>query len=184
MLELICFTLALAALIAHPVFLGLWLKLPARRWALSTVILVVAFALLPPHWFSSVIVVAAAFGSCLSHLWVLRRLNRSSLPVGKQMGMPEPDKGGEISPFPVMTNEKPAESDPDRDALAQDNDYAEYDRAKHPTKRPSSKRARSKKGRKKGKQGGAAPASTADIPTADKPTIEEYLKPRDNFFND
>lgn len=176
------FFVALVALVSHTVFLALWLRVPVRRWVVSTVILLVALSLLPPAGFSSVLVSLLAIGSCASNWFVLRQTSKSLLTVSRttQQGV---DTGhGEITPFPAIQNGQPAN---DYEGLARSDDDAEvtYSREGHSTKRPSSKRTR-KKGRKGKQKRTGSGFSTSDLPPAEKPTIEEYLRPREDFFND
>ncbi|WP_372997220.1 hypothetical protein [Marinobacter sp.] len=191
MIELVFFSSAVIAIILNLAILSIVLRVPARRVALSTVFFLVVFFFLPPHWFSGLIVTLGAIGSILSHWYVSTRnrsLNfREKLSVKKataEKGEITEDEGP-ISPFPAM-NQGPGSAAAYSEMGDDEEERSGYDRAGHPTKRPSSKRSK-KKSRKKTGAGGKSKerlVSTSDLPTAEKPTIEEYLKPKSNFFND
>lgn len=181
MLDVVFFNSALVMIASQAVFLAGWLRVKARSWLITTAVLSAALFALPPSWFSSAIVMAAAVAMIFSHWFVLRQASRGLLTVERQPGCEDEDKQetGEITPFPAIHQ-------PDN---APENDYegvggedeVTFDRGVHPTKKAGSKRKKKSTRKKARPQQGS---STADIPTADKPSIEEYLKPRDDFFND
>jgi hypothetical protein len=180
MTDLILFIALVVVIFAHALYLSLVLRTKPRQWVTSTLGLLAMTVLLPPAGFSSVMIMVVAMASCASHWWVLRQTRPALLKVRKAGSeAPDPDRK-EIMPFPAMQSGQPAN---DYEGLGKEDsdDDAAYDRVAHPTKKAGSKRA--KKKRKKASAGRQA-VSTADIPTADKPTIEEYLRPRDDFFND
>jgi len=190
MIELVFFSSAVVAIILNLVVLAIVLRMPGRRVALTTVFFVVVFFFLPPHWFSGLIVTLGALGSILSNWYVSTRnrsLNfREKLSV-KKAGpeATETNEEGPISPFPAM-NQGPGSAAAYSEMGDDDDERTGYDRAGHPTKRPSSKRAKKKSRKKPGSTGKSEEklVSTSDLPTAEKPTIEEYLKPKSNFFDD
>ena len=194
MVELIFFSSAIVAIILNLITLAAVLRVPAARVAVSTIFFLVVFFFLPPHWFSGLIVTLGAMASILSHWFVATRnrsLNfRAKLSV-RRVGKEQPKEAagiepeGPIIPFPAM-NQGPGSAATYSEMGDDDQERTGYDRSEHPTKKANSKRSK-KKGRKKGAAVGSSDeklVSTSDLPTAEKPTIEEYLKPKSNFFDD
>lgn len=191
MIELIFFSSAIVAILFNMVILAAVLRVPLARVALSTAFFAVVFFFLPPHWFSGLIVTVGAVASILSNWYVATR-NRSlnfleKLSVkrsGKEQDKAEEGEGP-ITPFPAI-NQGSGSAAPYSELGEDDKERTGYARAGHPTKRAGSKRAK-KKGRTKVGKGDASDdklVSTSDLPTAEKPTIEEYLKPKSNFFDE
>lgn len=185
MLDVVLFNGALVMILSQAIFLAGWLRVKLKYWLITTAVLVVALFVLPPSWFSSAIVMAAAVAMILSHWFVLSQSSRGLLQVERQSHEQEAEQAdkkqetGEITPFPAM-NQPDKAPENDYEGVGQEED-ATFDRGAHPTKKAGSKR---KKKASKKKTHAPQTGTTADIPTADKPSIEEYLKPRDDFFND
>jgi hypothetical protein len=182
MWDILLFIGALFMVIAHALFLVLVVKIRARQWALSTAVLLVLVLILPPAGFSSVIIILMAVASCFSHWWVRQQTAPALLTVRRGTDMQENPGKTEVTPFPAMQSGPPA-NDYEGMGRPDDDDDPAFDRGKHSTKRAGSKRVKKKGHKGKGKTA-YRPTSTSDLPTAEKPTIEEYLRPREDFFND
>jgi len=181
MLELITFAAVPVALIEMALVLAFYLKVSARQWALPSIILLVVWILLPPHWFSSLMVVLLSFAVLGSHFYVAMKTRRRGLPVAAPKRSSEEGAGdGPIMPFPAI-NQGPGNKANYQGVDQGETEREGYDRYGHPTKKPGTKRRKKKRKQKNGQE---SKVSTADLPTADKPTIEEYLKPRSDFFDD
>lgn len=182
MWDILLFIGSIVMIGAHVLYLSLVLKIRFRQWALSTAVLFVLVLILPPAGFSSVIVILMAAASCFSNWWVKRQTTPALLTVRRGTEMQENPEKTEVTPFPAIQSDQPA-NDYEGMGQADDDDDPAFDRGKHSTKRAGSKRVKKKGLKGKGKAS-CRPTSTSDIPTAEKPTIEEYLRPREDFFND
>jgi hypothetical protein len=185
MIELVAFLAVPVVLIEMALVLALYLKVPLRQWLIPTIVLLIVWLLLPPHWFSSVIVLVLALAVIASHFYVVAKTRRRGLPVGPANNPHDKVESTEpVTPFPAINQGAGNEANyQELDQAKGEEEREGYDRASHPTKRASSKRRKKQKGRK-GAGATQKPVSTSDLPTADKPTIEEYLKGPSNFFDD
>ncbi len=181
MYDVLFFALALSVIVAQALVLALVLRKKAKAWISSTAILTVLFLILPPAAFSSILVAIAGLGVVLSHWWVQNETSKRSLLMRapNREAESDQDESGEITPFPVMPR---TASDHDQAAQPPE-DEVTFDRKVHPTKKAGSKRPRKKKNKARNDNKPETILSNADIPTADKPSIEEYLKPRSDFFD-